>query len=136
VKEWEYLYERSIGCVGVLKDWLMRALTGVSRRNANVLTIGDLQAHALSVSQCDTMLAEASEGEVSLCESAEELGQLRTRLGLSPQEVRPEPSTAGLAMCEVEIPQPRKQHRRPGQRRPTRDVIARPEMSHATAGPV
>jgi hypothetical protein len=99
VKEWEYLYERSIGCVGVLKDWLMRALTGVSRRNANVLTIGDLQAHALSVSQCDTMLAEASEGEVSLCESAEERGQLRTRLGLRPQEVRP--SAAAQAAQET-----------------------------------
>jgi len=136
VKEWEYLYERSIGCVGVLKEWLMRALIGVFRRNANVLTIGDLQAHALSVSQCDKMLAEASEGEVSLCESAEERGRLRTRLGLSPQEGRREHSTAGQAVCEVEIPQPRKQRRRPGQRRPTRDVIARPELSYATAAPV
>jgi hypothetical protein len=136
VKEWEYLYERSIGCVGVLKDWLMRALTGVSRRNANVLTIADLQAHALSVSQCDKMLAEASEGEVSLCESAEERGRLRTRLGLSPQVGRPEHSAASQAVSELEIPQPRKQRRRPGQRRATRDVIARPEMSYATAASV
>ncbi|MGA2078865.1 MAG: AAA family ATPase [Terriglobia bacterium] len=134
VKEWEYLYERSIGCVGILKDWLMRALTGVSRRNGNGLTIEDLQAHALSVSQCDKMIAEASEGEASLCESAEERGRLRTRLGLSPQEVRPAHSTAGQA--EGEIPQPRKQRRRPGQRRPTRDVIARPETIYATAASV
>jgi energy-coupling factor transporter ATP-binding protein EcfA2 len=136
VKEWEYLYERSVGCVGVLKDWLMRTLTGVSRRNANVLNIGDLQAHALSVSQCDKMLAEASEGEVSLCESAEERGRLRSRLGLSPQVGRPEHSAASQAVSEIEVPQPRKQRRRPGQRRPTRDVIARPEMSYATAASV
>jgi energy-coupling factor transporter ATP-binding protein EcfA2 len=136
VREWEYLYERSIGCVGVLKDWLRRALTGVSRRNANVLNIGDLQAHALSVSQCDKMLAEASEGEVSLCESAEERGRLRSRLGLSPQVGRPEHSAASQAVSEIEVPQPRKQRRKPGQRRPTRDVIARPEMSYATAASV
>jgi len=122
--------------VGVLKDWLRRALTGVSRRNANVLTIGDLQAHALRVSQCDKMLTEASEGEVSLCESAEERGRLRTRLGLSPQEVRPERLTASPAVSKVEIPQPRKPRRRPGQRRPTRDVIARPELSYAAAAPI
>jgi energy-coupling factor transporter ATP-binding protein EcfA2 len=136
VKEWEYLYERSIGCVGVLKDWLMRALTGVSRRNANVLTFRDLQAHALSVSQCDKMLAEASEGEVRLCESPEERGRLRTRLGLSPQEGRRDHSTAGQAARGVEIPPPSKERRRPGQRRPTRDAISRPEMSYATAAPV
>jgi len=136
VREWEYLYERSIGCVGVLKDWLLRTLTGVSRRNANVLTIGDLQAHALSVSQCDKMLAEASEGEFSLCESAEERSRLRTRLGLSPQLGRSEHSAASQAVSEIEVPQPRKQRRRPGQRRPTRDVIARPETSYATAASV
>ncbi len=136
VKDWEYLYERSIGCVGVLKDWLVRALTGVSRRNANVLTFRDLQAHALSVSQCDKMLAEASEGEVRLCESAEERRRLRTRLGLRPEEGRPEDSTAGQAVLEVGIPPPSKQRRRPGRRRPTRDAVARPEMSYATAAPV
>ena len=46
MKEWEYLYERSVGCVGVLKDWLVRALTGVFRRNAAVLTPRDLRTHA------------------------------------------------------------------------------------------
>ena len=59
MKEWEYLYERSIGCVGVLKDWLVRALTGAFRRKATVLTPRDLQTHALSVPQCDKMLSEA-----------------------------------------------------------------------------
>jgi energy-coupling factor transporter ATP-binding protein EcfA2 len=136
VKEWEYLYERSIGCVGVLKDWLVRALTGVSRRNANVLTFKDLQAHALSVSQCEKMLAEASEGEVRLCESVEERGRLRTRLGLSPQEGSQEHSTAGQAARDVEISRPSKRRRKPGQRRPIRDAITRPEMSYATAAPV
>jgi energy-coupling factor transporter ATP-binding protein EcfA2 len=133
VKDWEYLYERSIGCVGVLKDWLVRTLTAVFRRNANVLTMRDLQTQALSVAQCDKMLAEAVEGEVRLFESAEERGRLRTRLGLSAQEGRHQRSTAEPAARELGISPPRKQHRRPGQRRPTRDAIGPPASSYATA---
>ena len=30
VAEWEYLYEGSLGCVGILKDWLSRTLLAVS----------------------------------------------------------------------------------------------------------
>ena len=136
VKDWEYLYERSIGCVGVLKDWLVRALAGVFRRNATVLTVKDLQTQALSVSQCDKMLAEALEGEVRFFESAEERGRLRTRMGLSAQEGTRQHSTAEPAAGNLEISRPRKQHRRPGQRRPTRDAIGQPDVIYATAATV
>jgi energy-coupling factor transporter ATP-binding protein EcfA2 len=136
VKEWEFLYERCIGCVGVLKDWLVRALTAMFRRNATVLTFRELQTHALSVSQCDKMLAEALEGEVRLFESAEERGRLRTRLGLSAQESRREQSTGVQAARDLETPGPPKQRRRPGQRRPVRDAVARPVGSYAIAAAV
>jgi hypothetical protein len=136
VKDWEYLYERSIGCVGVLKDWLVRALVGVFRRNATVLAFRDLQSQALSVSQCDKMLAEAVEGEVRLFESAEERGHLRTRLGLNAQEGGRQRSTAEQAARDLEISRPRKQHRRPGQRRPTRDAIGHAALDYATAAAV
>ena len=136
VKDWEYLYERSIWCVGVLKDWLVRALVGVFRRNATVLTFRDLQSQALSVSQCDKMLAEAVEGEVRLFESAEERGHLRTRLGLNAQEGGRQRSTAEQAARDLEISRPRKQHRRPGQRRPRRDAIGHPALNYATAAAV
>jgi hypothetical protein len=124
VRDWEYLYERSIGCVGVLKDWLVRALTGVFRRNATVLTIRELKAHALSVSQCEKMLSEALEGEVSLLEGAQESNRLRTRLGLNPLERPPEKLASSLIGAGIAV-RSRKQHWRPGQRIPTRDVIGR-----------
>lgn len=133
VKEWEYLYERSIGCVGVLKDWLVRTLTGVLRGDATILTFRDLQTHALNVSQCDKMLAEALEGEVRLCESSEERGRLRIRLGLSAQDARAEHLTAHQLVPDLEIPRPRQRRKRPGQRRPMRDAIARPVGDYATA---
>lgn len=124
VKEWEYLYERSIGCVGVLKEWLVRALTGVFRKNANVLTLRDLESHALSVAQCDKMLAEALEGEMRLVESSGDRARLRTRLGLSIHEARHEDATADQGVREADMPLPRRQRRTPGQRRPIRDTIA------------
>lgn len=74
LNEWEYLYERSIGCVGILKDWLVKVLVSLSRRNADSLTRKDLEKHAPGVAQCDKMLSEAIEGEVSLLERARKRG--------------------------------------------------------------
>lgn len=107
----------------MLKDWLVRALTGVFRRNGTVLTIRDLQAHALSVPQCEKMLSEALEGEVTLLEGAQESNRLRTRLGLNPIE-RPPEKLASMVDAGIAV-RSRKQRWRPGQRIPTRDVIGR-----------
>ncbi len=133
LNEWEYLYERSIGCVGILKDWLMRALVSASRRNADSLTRKDLQAHALSVTQCDKMLSEAVEGETRLLESTEERSRLRTRLGLSPTENSREDSNTASTV-PLEVVAPRRNQRRPGQRRPVRDAVGVPGSIYANAG--
>jgi len=134
LSEWEYLYERSIGCVGILKDWLVRVLVSLSRRNADVLTRKDLAAHAPGVAQCDKMLSEAIEGEISLLESAEERRRLRTRLGLGPVESGREALNAGAVASPAEITVRRTQQRKPGQRRPVRDVIGNANFAHANAG--
>src|SRR5271157_5953830 len=34
---WDFLYERSLGCVGVLKDWLVRALVATVRAGTTAL---------------------------------------------------------------------------------------------------
>lgn len=135
LNEWEYLYERSIGCVGILKDWLMRALVSASRRNADSLTRKDLQAHALSVAQCDKMLSEAVEGETRLLESTEERSRLRTRLGLSPTENSREDSNTASTVPLAEVAAvPRRNQRKPGQRRPVRDAVGVPGPIYANAG--
>src|SRR5271157_2323424 len=59
--EWEFLYERSIGCVGILKPWLTRTLHSVLRRGEATISRRDLEAHALSVSQCEKILSETNE---------------------------------------------------------------------------
>ncbi len=63
VSRWDYFYERSIGCVGVLKDWLTRSLALALESDGQTLTLKQLEHRALSVSQCATMLREAVDGE-------------------------------------------------------------------------
>ena len=43
VNQWDYFYERSIGCVGVLKDWLTGALALALENGAQTLTSRDLE---------------------------------------------------------------------------------------------
>ena len=134
VQEWEYLYERSIGCVGVVKDWLVRTLTGVFTRGATTLTLADLRAHAPSVAQSEKMLSEALEGEGRLSESLEQRNRLRARLGLSPMGGKEaDSSMGGEPRAMAELASPRERRKRPGQRRPTRDPIGLPACDYATA---
>src|SRR5712692_8998973 len=114
VRDWEFLYERSLGSIGVLKEWLVRAATVAARKGGHRLTRANLEAQALSVAQCEQMHAETSEGELKLNETSEAVGRLRGRLGLS--------------TCVTANPDPKQRvspvrFRRPGQRLPTRDVV-------------
>ena len=106
------------GCVGILKDWLVRVLVSISRRSAETLKRKDLEAHAPSVAQCDKMLSEAVEGEVRLIESAEERSRLRTRLGLSEKE-----NSSEMTDSPTKIAAQARNPLKPGQRRPVRDAV-------------
>lgn len=129
VKDWEFLYERSIGCVGIVKEWLVMALSSMFGRGGNRLERKDLDACALSVTQCDKLLSECIEGETRLEESDDGRHRLRVRLGLNGcgtpaagQRRSDAPSTS--------VDSPRKAGPRPGQRRPNRDPIGRRAAVH------
>jgi hypothetical protein len=120
VENWDYLYERSIGCVGILKEWLVKTLATVLRRGATKLTLGDLEGHAASVSQCEKMLAEAVEGEARLIEGAEARLRLRLALGLA---------TGRIDSAKDVVPTHRSL--RPGLRHPRRDPVGGLTPAHA-----
>jgi energy-coupling factor transporter ATP-binding protein EcfA2 len=127
-KDWEYLYERSIGCVGVLKEWLERALSRALRRGQKGLERVDLETCALSVSQCDKMLTECIEGEMRMTENSESRCRLRVRLGLkTPVERSTLPHLVQQAGASR-----RWRNRRPGQRLPKRDVVGNVGFGHAS----
>src|SRR6266702_1232370 len=66
VEHWLYFYERCIGCVGVLKDWLLRAVSAALDEGCDTLTLERVQEHALSMLQCEQMALDAIEGEQKL----------------------------------------------------------------------
>jgi hypothetical protein len=114
---WDFLYERSLGCVGILKDWVDRSLNAACRA-ARPLTRCTLERTALSTSQCEKILAEAREGETRLMESDESSSRLRCLLGLSES-----PSTVQAG--DTATSHKPSAERKPGVRRPRRDRIGR-----------
>ena len=117
LQQWKYCYERSIGCVGVLKDWLTRALAEAIERGEKTLGQSLLEQHALSVDRCTQMVTEAAAGEAALTEDDQAAYRLRVRLGL---EVGPAEQQEQARRSE---PSPRRRLR-VGQRNPTRDPVA------------
>lgn len=110
---WEFLYERSVGCVGILKEWLMRACVRAIKHGAVTLSPEHLEKTALSTSQCEKVLAESREGETRLYDDADARLRLRTLLGIESQSREPERIPASRNRTK----------RRPGQRAPRRDLI-------------
>lgn len=82
VSHWDYCYERSLGCVGILKNWLSNALADAIREGSNTLEMKHLAARALSVAQCRNILKKIKEGETYQAQIEAEAGQLRAELGL------------------------------------------------------
>jgi hypothetical protein len=63
LQHWKYCYERTIGYVGVLKDWFTRALAEALVQSEKTLSRTLLEQHALSVDRCGQMVSEAVAGK-------------------------------------------------------------------------
>ena len=113
---WACCYERSVGCVGVLKHWLTRALAGALARGARTLTADDLDRHALTISQCVAMGAATRQGEAALAEGDGERRTLLALLGLPLPE-------------ELQAPGAPRPRGPVGRRKPGRDPVG--EVAHA-----
>ena len=116
---WEYFYERSIGCVGILKDWLTQAYRKALDENASTLEPKHWQLYAPSVSKCLQMAAEAIEGEKAFQFESGKLALLRQKLGLSSICS----SISSIDDSSVLKTKLQNKKHQPGVRQPNRDVI-------------
>ena len=128
MKRWEYCYVRSIGCVGILKDWLTRALASALIDQEKTLTLKLLQTHAPLLSQCEKMAVEAVEGEQMLALQDQSETHLLNVLGFA----RKAPGALASVDFTVvkdkgaaggEAPRLPKKLKRVGQRNPKRDAV-------------
>ncbi|MFZ0592328.1 MAG: AAA family ATPase [Bryobacteraceae bacterium] len=117
---WQFLYERSMGCVGILKEWLMRACVRSIKHGTPALSPEHLEKTALSISQCEKILTESREGENRLSDGEDSKLRLRTLLGIESQ-------SSERSIPEVFTPSrsPNRKSTKIGQRSPRRDPIGR-----------
>jgi predicted ATPase len=125
IRQWDYLYLRSVGCIGLLKKWLLDALERAIEDDAPTITQADLERAAPPLSASKKVLEEALDGEAILAELAPDTdprpgeAELRSLLRL-PSPLDPTPRQRS--------PEPRRgsARGRPGERRPVRDPVGSP----------
>lgn len=121
----DYLYELSIGCVGILKPWLDRALTEAIKEGSSTLLHKHLEATALSVSKCEKIAKEAIDGENQLTEKAESLNNLRVLLRMPSTTHTPViPQSNSVNFKENSRKSGQRKHH-VGHRNPKRDAVGR-----------
>src|SRR5260370_39299664 len=69
-RHWLYFYECSVGCIGILKDLLLRAVSAALDDGASRLSLDCVQDHALHVDIYRQMALDAYEGEQRLNHTA------------------------------------------------------------------
>ena len=122
---WELLYVRSIGCIGLLKLHLIRALALALSENARTVTETHLRATAPSEDRLQEMMSTIFQGEADLIEPEGADGRLLKALGLDSSN-----DAKGVAedrASEETTAAPASDHlfkgSKPGNRKPSRDPV-------------
>jgi len=122
IHQWKYCYARSVGCVGILKDWLTKALAEALENDEQTISMARLERHAISADRCDQMISDMEEGEKRMAADPGADERLLFRLGLSGRRQAKNGQEQGR---ETEKPQTisRSRGTRVGQRKPERDPV-------------
>lgn len=124
VHQWKICYAHTMGCVGLLKDWLTKALREAVESGEKTISPALLLKHAASVDRCHQIITDIEEGERSLNADPQATERLMERLGLNTRTRRTKQSLTfdeeGEEPPQKKAPSPR---RRVGQRNPTRDEV-------------
>jgi hypothetical protein len=63
VSRYEYFWEKSVGCIGVLKNWLARSLAVALEDKQSTLTLKQLKRHEMPTYKLRQLQQEINEGE-------------------------------------------------------------------------
>src|SRR6266702_2188968 len=146
MQRWWYFFEGSIGCIGILKQWLVRALYQALREESTELTRAHLEKSVLPDAKWERMRADARSGEAEFQYADRQNGYL-SNLASLPTFV---PKPPALAPASPSTPSPkdvtvdqkaRKPKRRVGEPSPRRDQVgtaqAEGEATHCSfSGPI
>jgi len=119
-KHWEFLYARSIGCIGLLKLHLNRALNLALKKGARTITLDHLRQTAMSDVRVKLALRNALESEAEFVEAEDADEQLLTLLR-KPLPRPPSPARQRQNEQDQKPPSSAPGNRKPGKRAPGRD---------------
>jgi type II secretory pathway predicted ATPase ExeA len=131
---WEFLYARSMGCIGLLKMHLNRALNLALTENAAAVTEKHLRQTVPSDVRIELALQNALESEAEFVESEDADERLLTLLGWTPPKVA---SPKGEEAQDQGTSSAKAKKRKPGKRVEGRDPIGEsPEQQVPTVQPL
>jgi hypothetical protein len=130
ISRWDYFYEGSIGCVGILKDWLTRSLALALKEECHTLLPEHLNRRALSTAKRASILREILTGEKDLKEEESVRAQLRLSMGLKQEIKELKPKSADNNRIEkpsenTPNSNQKRRKRQVGRRNPKRDKIGK-----------
>jgi len=133
----DYFYERSLGLIGLLKDWLTKALAAALEANEPTLTEPRCERHAHDRGTLEYVMEEIKKGEQALQRMEQGSGKLRKLLQIdaaSPPATgsgeTQEPGSPGTSPPPAVFKPRKSKGSRVGQRTPNRDRTGR-ETPHA-----
>jgi energy-coupling factor transporter ATP-binding protein EcfA2 len=128
LQRWWYFFEGSLGCIGILKQWLVRALYRALREGSPILSRAHLEKSMLPDAKWERMRADARSGEAEF-EYADRHNGYLSNLASLPTFVPNPPDPASTARSET-APQDmmveqktRKRKGRVGESSPRRDPV-------------
>ncbi len=105
----DFFYQRSLGCIGLLKPWLDRAAKRAMEEGSAIITAEILEGTAKLAKELKIMAEDIREGQAKLKDTHKDWEELRDLLGYE-TAVTPPPRKGG------------KHSARPGDRMPQRDL--------------
>jgi hypothetical protein len=124
----DYLYERSGGCVGNLKEWMGKALHDALSEKSSTVTRSHMEKRAYSDAALTQILMEIVEGEKRLDQGGSRYVEVRQEfLGQGKSESKP----SFQVETKSQAPQELRSKRRVGERLPTRDPIGKKSRVNA-----
>jgi hypothetical protein len=120
LSHWEFLYARSIGCIGLLKLHLNRALNRALKEGARTVTLDHLRQTAMSDVRVKLALRNALESEAEFVEAEDADAQLLALL----RKPLSRPSSHSKQGQDEQVktpPSPARGNQKPGKRSPGRD---------------
>ncbi len=135
----DFLYEKTLGCVGVLKTLLNDAYSEALRLDAKTITEEMLKACVPPTRDLIRMSSEIADGESTLAETDEQLAELKKFVNTPPSSTKKKKKKEKVETQEassdpakqqesIESSVPKSKHsRKPGERNPKRDKVGKEE---------